>query len=567
MLLALRIANFSVVEELEVTFGPGLTVLTGETGAGKSILVDALGLLLGGRADADVIRTGEDEATVEALLEGSSVLLERLGQRGLPRLGVEVSLRRIIQRGGRGKAYVNGALVTVGVLAELMRGVMDIAGQHEHVGLFDADRHRVLVDEFGQLAPLMEPFITAFEDLAALDAKAEALGGDERLAQERIEFLRFQGDELEKWSPQPGEDVKLEHERRRLMGAHKLQEVTRVAEGFLCTQDGSAVELVGRALGLCLDGLKIDAALSPVVSSLQNALADLEDAGRTLSRYSEGMESDPARLAEVDERLDALRTLCRKHRTDLPGLLTRQAEIASERTGLENRQVSLDLLLSERLAAQAKAQTQAAALTQGRKAAALKLATAVRTGLARLAMPRASFEVRVEPCNALKATGADAVEFLFSANPGEALKPLRKVASGGEASRLLLALKGALVAVDGCDTYVLDEVDAGVSGGVADVVGQMVRDVSRNRQVLCITHLPQVAAYADAHLRVEKRQSSGRTASRVTLLKPDDRTEELARMLSGVKVSPEAVGAAQALLRSANRVSSSAPAPRQRRSA
>lgn len=554
MLLGLRISNVAVIEEVEVAFGAGLTVLTGETGAGKSILVDALSLLLGGRADADVIRAGCDEASVEGVFARSPALAARMEELGIPDLGDEVLVRRVVGRTGRGKAYVNGTLVTVGVLARLVRGVVDIAGQHEHVSLFDSGLHRTLLDRYGNLTDALAAYLQDFTALREVEARMEALGGDENKVRERAEFLRFQLDEIDRLDPQSGEDVKLDAERKRLAGADKLKRHAAEAELLLSGEESSAVETVGRAMGLVTEAAKYDASLGAVAQSLSSALAELEEAQRRLNRYLEGLESDPARLAEVDDRLDALKRLCRKHATNLDGVLKKRGELEQELSTLDNRQEILEKLTQERKAAEDRARKSGSALSRARAASAVQFAAQAREGLAQLAMGKAAFEVRVTPTGILRADGLDDVEFFFSANPGEPLRALAKVASGGEASRLLLALKKALADSDGCGAYVLDEADSGVSGAIADVVGRMIKDVATHRQVLCITHLPQVAAYADAHLLIRKSVKGERTVSEVLpLAAGDERTRELARMMSGVEVTREALGAAEALVRSAHR--------------
>ena len=563
MLLGLRISNVAVIEEVEVGFGAGLTVLTGETGAGKSILVDALGLLLGGRADADVIRAGRDEASVEGIFARTPVVAERLEELGLPDLGEEVLVRRVVGRNGRAKAYVNGSLVTVGILGRLTRGLVDIAGQHEHVSLFDSSLHRTLLDRYGNLSEALQAYGQHFATVRELEAKMESLGGDEARVRERAEFLRFQLDEINRLDPAPGEDVKLDVERRRLAGAEKLKRQAAEAELLISGDESSALETVGRALGLLNDAVRYDATLGPIVQSMGAAVAELEEAQRRLNRYTEALESDPARLADVDERLDAIKRLCRKHGTSLEGVLKKRAELETELSTLENRQEILEELGRERQAVEAKARESATALSRARAACAGKFALQVREGLAGLALGKAAFEVRVMPGQTLRPEGVDEVEFFFSANPGEPPRPLGKVASGGEASRLLLALKRALADSDGCGCYVLDEADAGVSGAIADVVGRMIKEVSGYRQVLCITHLPQVAAYADAHLLIRKGLKRDRTVSEVVPLAAGEaRTQELARMLSGVEVTREALGAAEALVRSANRAVGQPPRPR-----
>jgi DNA repair protein RecN (Recombination protein N) len=561
VLLGLRISNVAVIEEVEVAFGAGLTVLTGETGAGKSILVDSLGLLLGGRADADVIRAGCEDAAVEGVFARTPILAARLEELGLPDLGDEVLVRRVLGRTGRGKVYVNGALVTLGVLGKLTRGAVDIAGQHEHVSLFDSGLHRVLLDKYGGLDEALAAYGREWANLREVDGRMDALGGDDAKVRERAEFLRFQLDEITRLDPESGEDVKLDAERRRLGSAQKLKRQGAEAELLLSGEAPSAVEIVGRALGLVHEGVKCDATLQPVAQALSTALSELEEASRRLNRYVEGLESDPGRLGEVEERLDALKRLCRKHGATLDGVLKKRGELETELGTLENRREILEELSQERRRVEERARKAALSLSRARKASAGAFSQQVREGLGGLAMGKAAFEVRVTPGESLRPDGLDEVEFFFSANPGEPARPLAKVASGGEASRLLLALKRALADSDACGCYILDEADAGVSGAIADVVGRMIREVSSHRQVLCITHLPQVAAYADAHLLIRKSVKGERTVSQVLPLAAGaERTQELARMMSGVEVTREALGAAEALVRSAHRAT-----PRARR--
>jgi DNA repair protein RecN (Recombination protein N) len=559
MLITLRLKNFAVVEEAEVGFGPGLTVLTGETGAGKSILIDALGLLVGGRAEPDVIRAGAEEAVIEGLFERSEVLAARLAELGLPDDGPEVSVRRAFGRPGsgsaRGRVHVNGALVTVGVLQRLMKAQVDIAGQHEHMALLDAGQHLSLIDRFGELLDdeVTSTYAAAWGRLREATNRLQALGGDESQVAARIDFLTFQLEEIERVAPKPGEDVALEVERKRLASCERLRQGAGSAEELVSTRDGSATELIGRAIQLIAEAEKLDPSLSPVREALYRTSAELDEASRGLSRYLSALDSDPKRLEELDDRLDAIRRLCRKHAAPLEGVLGKRTALAAELDELTHRAERRAEVEAERVKAEADATAAAALLTEARKNAANRLTLAVMEGLQRLAMPKARFEVQFE-ATPLSSAGADQTQFLFSANPGEALRPLAKVASGGEASRVMLAMKAALAGSDACVCSVFDEADAGIGGAVADVVGRLIKDIAGHRQVLCITHLPQVAAHADAHLRIEKGEVKGRTRSVVQSLQAgDERTQELARMLSGVEITREALGAAEALLRSALR--------------
>jgi DNA repair protein RecN (Recombination protein N) len=431
------------------------------------------------------------------------------------------------------------------------------------VSLFDSSLHRTLLDLYGELGEALATYGQHYARLREVDERMESLGGDEARVRERAEFLRFQLEEILRLDPSLGEDVKLDTERRRLGSAEKLKRQAAEAELIIAGDESSALETVGRALGLLNDAVRYDVTLGPIVQSMGAAVAELEEAQRRLNRYTEALESDPARLAEVDERLDAIKRLCRKHGTSLEGVLKKRGELEGELSTLENRQEILEGLAKERQAVESRARESATALSRARSACAGEFALQVREGLAGLALGKAAFEVRVMPGELLRPEGSDEVEFFFSANPGEPPRPLAKVASGGEASRLLLALKRALADSDGCGCYVLDEADAGVSGAIADVVGRMIKEVSGYRQVLCITHLPQVAAYADAHLLIRKGLKRDRTVSEVVpLALAEERTRELARMLSGVEVTREALGAAEALVRSANRALGPTPRPR-----
>ena len=550
MLLGLRIQAFTVVEEVEVTFGPGLTVLTGETGAGKSILVDALGLLLGGRAEAGVVRAGAEEAVVEAVFQRTAALAGRLQALGLPDRGEEVCVRRVVGRSGRGRVHVNGGLATVGVLGQLLQGLLDVAGQHAHVALFQPAFQRTLLDRAGRVPTARDAYQTAYTALQAVDRELDALGGAVN-AEERLAFLRFQVEEVERLSPSVDEDVRLEEERRRLVSVERLRAAAEEAMARL-TEEGGAAESAGRALAAVEDGLRQDAQLQSGALALRTATAELDEAASCLRSYLAGLEADPQRLREVEDRLDALRRLCRKHGTDLPGVLSRLAALRVDAEKLSGRHEALGALRSQRGTLEARTWEAARALRTERERAAATLGRAVQAVLAELALAGARFRVEVAAADALGAEGADDVEFLFSANPGEALRPLHRVASGGEASRVLLGLRRVFLERDACETVVLDEADAGVGGAVADAVGRLVRQVAKGRQVLCVTHLPQVAAHADAHLVVHKLQAKGRVASAVTSLTPGaPRVAELARMLSGVKVSDGAMQAAEALLRGA----------------
>ncbi len=534
MLQSLRLSCFAVVDEAEVSFGPGLTVLTGETGAGKSILIDALSLLLGGRAESEMVRSGCEEAVVEGVFECTRELKARLEELGLPDLGAELTLRRVIGRNGRGKTHVNGAMVGVGVLARLMRGLIDIAGQHEHLALFDPTRHVELLDNSGvekvakAKAAVAESWALVLEHQAAL----AGLGGDEASVVSKREFLQFQLEEIDKLKPRANEDLELEAEHRRLASTEKLRAWSSQASELLNGLEAGALDGCGKALALISEAARVDASLAKVEEGLKTAQVELQEAAHALERHQRALESDPERLREVDDRLDALRRLCRKHASTLEGVLAKREGLASELDVLERRAEIRTRVEAELAAARAEAQRRAGELSKARSRAAKQLEKEVGARLSALALSSAKFSVRLEPAT-LSASGADAVELFFTANEGEPERPLAKVASGGEASRVMLALKAALAEGSESRCFVLDEADAGVGGAVADVVGRLIRELADQRQVLCITHLPQVAAPAEAHYVVTKQVKDGRTLSEIALLDRAARVTELTRMLGG----------------------------------
>jgi DNA repair protein RecN (Recombination protein N) len=594
MLTTLRISGFAIVDAIEVRFGPGLNVLTGETGAGKSILVNALHLVLGGRMTGDVLREGADEAVVEALFElpGSHRVFERLEAAGVPRSEggdtCELLVRRVAARGGRGRAFVNGSLCTVSMLEEALRGIVDVSGQHEHVSLLDPSTHLELLDAHaGLLRPpvlreaqddsvaddrdLLDRYRAAHAKLAALVRERDALAADEGERARRADYVAFQLAELDRADPRPGEIEALEDERRVLASAERLREAARAAEALSYGEEGSGSERVGQAARALAEAALLDRRLEPTLALLRSAAIELEEAGRELGRYADAVGGDPERLAAVEDRLELLRALARKHGGSLDAAIARRAEMREELSrvrGGGERLAELGGALAERGAEAARI---ARELTAAREKAARGFAAAVRGELEELAMGRCRLEVALLPPEAgvpvdgvlLGPTGAERAELLIAPNPGEPPRPLARIASGGELSRILLAVKRTLARRDPVATYVFDEVDAGIGGAVAEAMGRALAEVARGRQVVCVTHLPQVAAFADRHHRVEKRISGGRTHAGVVLLEAEeDRRREVARMMAGATITEAALEHAAALIAGAR-----APAPERGRRA
>ncbi|MEZ4400875.1 MAG: DNA repair protein RecN [Kofleriaceae bacterium] len=564
MLRHLRVTNFAILSDVTLELGPGLGVLTGETGAGKSLIVEAVNLLRGGRASADIPRAGAAEATVEAIVEVPLDLRARvravLAEAGLPLLAddggeteeaAEVVIRRVIQRGGRSRTYVNGALTTAGRLAELGAWLIDLAGQHQHQGLVDAARHRDILDAFAAEPALPAEMLAAWDELRAVDEQIAGLGGDDRQRAERADFVRFQLDELDAARLEPGEDERLVAERTRLSGTEELRLGTLAAVAALDggDGDGGALDGLGHAARELDKLVRLDPSLDPLARQLTEARVIADDAAAELRRYADRVEGDPERLAWIDDRLELLRRLRRKHAG--ADLCERAAELRAELDSLTHRDLHLEELTVARGRAAARCQRAATALTDSRRRAGARLAREVGKALAELGMASARLEVRLGTA-ALSSHGADDVEVLLAANMGEDLKPLAKVASGGELSRIMLAMKLALRRADEVATYVFDEVDAGIGGATAHAVGALIRAVADHRQVLCVTHLPQIAAYADAHYHVAKVEADGRTETLVKRLTSAARKDELARMLGG-NATPRAKAHAAELLDGARR--------------
>ena len=563
MLTCLRVRSFAIIDEVEVNLGPGLNVVTGETGVGKSILVSALHLVLGARARPEVVRAGAEQAEVEALF---SVDRQRLSGR-LQAMGLdaddELLVRRTVLPQGRSRAYINGHLATATQLVELSAGLVDICSQHEHHTLVDPTSHLEHLDSFGDLSALRAQVNACFADAADAAAALSAARESLRDRGEREDRLRYQLAEIEKLAPEPGEEERLRLERERLGHAERLAQAAAGGEHRLYSADDAVCSTLERVAQELRQASRHDAALGELAERVEVTATELAEVARDLGAYTRGLDAEPGRLAEVEERLHALRGLARRYGGSLQAVLDHAAQARQELALLddvEGRVDQLERLLDRALGA---ATTVARALSAARHEHARALGQAISGELSGLGMGDARVVVEVAPVGEarpgelaldgarLTPSGIDRAEFLIAPNPGEEPKALRRVASGGELSRALLALKCVIGGVDPDGLYVFDEVDAGVGGAVAEVIGQKLRAISRGHQVLCITHLPQIAAYADRHFRVEKAVSQGRTRSRIVQLGEAERREELARMLGGIEVSDASRRAADALLQAA----------------
>jgi DNA repair protein RecN (Recombination protein N) len=563
MLAHLGVKNFVLLEQLDLSLEPGFNVLTGETGAGKSIVVGALGLVLGGRAAPDLVRPGADEAEVEALFDASAAprareLCERAGLEAAD----EIVLRRVVQSSGRSRAYLNGRLCTAAQLTELASELVDISSQHQSVALTDPATHLVYLDAFAKLDSDRAALSVVVDDLLAKSKKVAELEDIERGRGEREAFLRFQLASIEEVNPRAGEVAELEGERARLRHAERLGRVTRSAAERLYDKDSAICDELARLAGELGSMCELDPALSPLSAGVESARSELVDVARALGRYADGIEADPERLTTIEERLFQIGKLTRQHGGDVEAVLAAKDRMSAEIDSLAGAQ---DRLGEQRAAVAAlltKAGGMARALSKARKKAAVLLGDTIGKELDALGMGRARVVVDVAPQRGgtdldvegarLGRDGIDRVEFLIAPNPGVEPRPLRRIASGGELSRALLALKRALADGGPAGLYVFDEVDAGVGGAVAERIGRAIADVARHRQVLCITHLASIAAFADAHFVVDKQEKSGLATTRVARVAGKDRLGELARMLAGANVSAAARKAAEEMLKAAH---------------
>ena len=522
MLRYLSIEHLAVIERLEIDFDAGFNVLTGETGAGKSILVEAVGLLLGGRASSELVRTGEDTATIQALFDVD---------------GNEVIVRRELTAQGRSRAFVNGALATAGALKDLAARLIEIHGQHEHQGLLVPESHLDLLDAYAGFESRREEAAGAFQRLGALRAELETLRLDERQKLARVDLLTFQRDEISQAAPRAGEDEDLVAERSRLVNAGKLLQLSAEAYQTLYEQDGAVLSGLATVWKRVADLAALDPRAAAYEESRAAITSQLEDLAYFLRDYAEGIDASPGRLQEVEDRLALLERLKRKHGPMLTDVLEHRDACVRELTLLANADERAAEVENALQAAEREYLDLAQRLSAERREAATKFAKDLVHVVAGLAMERTRFEVRfnAEPLPAAEwgPRGVDRAEFFVSPNPGEDLRPLARIVSGGELSRLMLAIKTLTARKGRGATLIFDEVDAGIGGHTADVVGRRLQDLAREYQVLCITHLPQIAAHGDVQYHISKQVRGGRTVTRVARLDTAARETELARMIAG----------------------------------
>lgn len=554
MLKELQIRDFALIEQVHLSFYEGFSVLTGETGAGKSIIIDALSLLLGARASLEMIRTGCERAVVEGVFSIPQPVCPLLAEWGIG-IDSELIITREIHRSGRNRCWLNGSLVTVNQLSQLGRALVDILGQHDHQSLLDVSRHLDMLDAFGgaELQDLRRLVADRHQKYIEIKRERERLQNQERERLARIDLLQFQINEIDQAKLRVGEEAELVQQQQRLAN---IERITTTAESVYArlqehTDQPPLYDQLAQAVTELSSLTRYDSKIAPVLELFNQALIQLEEGSRDLRQYLEEFDRDPEALEQIENRLALLRTLKRKYGESEAAILAYADQIRQELEVLLESEITIEKLKTEEEAINRELAGLAGELRQKRRHYAKILQQQIEKHLADLNMEGTRFEVRITD-QPLNETGIDAVEFMIAPNVGEELKPLAKIASGGEMSRVMLALKNCLVEIDRIPTLVFDEVDSGIGGRTARSVAQKLRHLSRQFQVFVVTHLPVVASFAEHHYYVEKHEKDGRTSVSVTLLDEQERIDELVRMLGGQSGQEATAAHAKELLKQAN---------------
>ncbi|EKN63608.1 DNA repair protein RecN [Neobacillus bataviensis LMG 21833] len=542
MLAELSIKNFAIIQALEISFEKGLTVLTGETGAGKSIIIDAIHLLVGGRGSAEFVRHGEEKAEIEGLFQlddpNHPILLKAL-EFGIDIEEGMVVLRRDISRTGKSVCRINGKLVTISTLREMGGTLVDIHGQHEHQELMDETRHLPLLDQFGseEIQASLGEYTEVFRRYEHTWHKLKTLSENDQQTAHRLDLIQFQLDEIQKANLKPHEDEELFEEKRKLGNFERVFESVQSGYNGL-NGEQKGLDWVGMTMGYLEDAAALDSAYKEIFESVSNSFYQLEDAARSLRNELDALEYDPGRLNEIEDRLNEINQLKRKYGKTINEIMEYAAKVEEEIETLQNKETHIGELEKELASIKKDLVLEAKQLSELRQKWANKLTKLIHSELKELYMAKTVFEIRFETdLQHFSKNGVDHVEFYISTNPGEPLKPLSKVASGGELSRIMLALKSIFSKHQGVTSIIFDEVDTGVSGRVAQSIAEKIYKVSSGSQVLCISHLPQVAAMADTHLFIAKIIKGGRTKTSVTSLGIEDKIKEIGRMISGAEIT------------------------------
>ena len=549
MISTLYIENIAVIEKCSIDFKPGLNVLTGETGAGKSIIIDAINAIMGQRTSKDIIRTGAASAFVSICFENiNGVIKQKLADLGFDDGEDTLILQRTLSAAGKNTCKINGRPANLSMLRELSVNLINIHGQHESYELFSPETHIDYIDSYGGCSPLLEDYKAKFSEYKILKKKLDEANSDESERLREIDLLSFQTNELYDADVQAGEEEELDSERSSLMNFEKIFALLNKAKSALLGEDSGGVEAVDIASSALRNASDYNPEYEEISSNLTDIYYNLQDCSETISDLIDNLDSDPQRLEEIEERLDLINRLCRKYNCQSDELPKLAEEMQARLDELINYDKNRDELITACEKARLAAQSAAEKLSEKRKTAAEDFARKVKEEMQFLNMPNVELVPMFETVE-LSPKGVDKMELLISANPGEKPRPVAKIASGGELSRMMLAIKTVLASTDTVDTLIFDEVDTGISGSAAEKVGLKLLEVSSSRQVLCVTHQAQIAALADSHYLIEKQFENDRTYTDVTLLDHIGRVNELARIIGGVNITQAALSHAEDMLR------------------
>ena len=559
MLEELRIRNLAIIDELKASFTGGLNVMSGETGAGKSIIIGAVSLLLGDRASGDLVRSSADSADVEALFDisGKGEIKEKLERMGFYE-GDELIIKRVVSRAGKNKVYINGNLATLGMLTSLSECLVNISGQHEHQVILKSDNHIDILDEFGELQIACDEITGLYNECLALKKRRDKLESRNREKHEKEELLKFQLREIEDCGPQTGEDQSLLDEKKILVNAKKLREYAEESHNILYIREGSILEEFDRVINCVKDIKEIDPALKVSKKELDSIYYNLEEIAFSLRDYAKELSFDQARLEGIEDRLELLGSLKRKYGGSIESVFMEKEKIENELRGISSLEEEVSQVSREISLKRDDLLQKARALSLERLEAAKRLKGDIEREIHSMRMENTIFEAKFfdpplgdDGSPVMHSRGMDVVEFYLSTNVGEDLKPLNRIASGGELSRIVLAMKKVLAGTGSVGTVTFDEVDSGIGGAVAEVIGSKLRDVAKNHQVMCITHLPQIACFGDTHFLVSKTVEGERTNTQVKVLDRSQRIDEITRMLGGLDITEKTREHAREMLNAA----------------
>lgn len=550
MLLGLTLKNFTIIEDLSVGLSPGLNIITGETGAGKSVIVDAINIILGDKASTDNIKTGKEEAHIEALFDISNneITKERLVSSGFDIESGELLIKRVIYRNSRSRVFINGSLSTLTLLSNITQGLVDIFSQHEHQSLLREENHLKIIDDFGKTGDQASNIREKFHEYLTVKKELDDLEQSKKDKVEKEDYLKFQLNEINQAELITGEDKKLEEEKLRLSNAERLQASASSAYEELYEKENSVLGTLQRLSNEFREISKIDSNLSEAAESIEKGMLQLEEAAFSIRDYSTGALSDSQSLEAVDDRIHLINNLKRKYGDTIEQIIQKRDEIEKEVNNIEHFDERVKMLAEESEKLMKELLKNANALSKKRKDSSIKLCSTLEKELKEVGIKGGRFHIEFNSKD-ISSSGIDAVSFLFSANPGENPKPLNKVASGGELSRIMLVLKEVIARVEGGSVIIFDEADSGVGGAIAEAVGQKIRNLSRTYQVICITHLPQVAKFADSHLTVLKTHEDNQTQVTIKNLEGNERVAELARMIGGFNITQKTLDTAQEMLK------------------